>query len=632
MKHFLSLILLFFSELIAYSNTQIPVWSFKKAATELLPGNTDFYQYTIYGKEEDSLHLTKELNRTTPNNIVQNNYIKLNDNRYNTKWEDILNYYDIKNKRYICPSGNNYLSLYSNNKIEEIKHAEKTVTEIWDLICYYQENKNIIYISYLNSDDKNIYGYKINDDSWFKFPMHSGYLDIIWPKTIDSNIYHLFVILTSQNGIMLGKIEVTISDKENANMINSEYFVDTKLEETFAFFDEKGYLYWMTYNHTYFLSGYSTAPLDDFSKSPKDIKVIKHAYSPFEFIENITINYVYFIRNTKYAYYEVKSNDNITYHGVIDVTLNKIIMNTDEDILDFKPYSKNSLLFVTEKSAYKICVFAQKDDECINECPENQELILDPTNKNFCGKENDCEHYMLKPISICVNECDPKFYVIQNEKFCGFCKNLNNTHPYKVMNESFCREDKPTNTYIYDEQLFLLNYCHSSCLTCFGEKDDQCLSCVNGSLIDGKCYVNDCPDGYYMSNNQTCEKCDTNCLTCDGPSENGNNHCTSCYNDSLLIIADGFNNNCVDKCPEKTKLDNENKKCINENSGNNNKDETKNTSSGKRYLIWILIIFVIIILLIVILIILKKCCNKNRTDNNMIENVNKVNDINLNEA
>ena len=251
MKHFLSLILLFFSELIAYSNTQIPVWSFKKAATELLPGNTDFYQYTIYGKEEDSLHLTKELNRTTPNNIVQNNYIKLNDNRYNTKWEDILNYYDIKNKRYICPSGNNYLSLYSNNKIEEIKHAEKTVTEIWDLICYYQENKNIIYISYLNSDDKNIYGYKINDDSWFKFPMHSGYLDIIWPKTIDSNIYHLFVILTSQNGIMLGKIEVTISDKENANMINSEYFVDTKLEETFAFFDEKGYLYWMTYNHLY---------------------------------------------------------------------------------------------------------------------------------------------------------------------------------------------------------------------------------------------------------------------------------------------------------------------------------------------------------------------------------------------
>ena len=67
----------------------------------------------------------------------------------------------------------------------------------------------------------------------------------------------------------------------------------------------------------------------------------------------------------------------IKHHGIIDVNLNKILFNSDENIKDFKPYSKNALLVVTDKSSYKLCVFAlnEKGNDCIDQCPEGQSLI-----------------------------------------------------------------------------------------------------------------------------------------------------------------------------------------------------------------------------------------------------------------
>lgn len=621
---------LFLFELLLFTYAQIPIWNFEKSSIDLLSENPNFYKYTIFSSDTDKIYLTKELNKTTEN-IDQQNYITLNDKSFTTRWENILDYYNLENKLYFCPSGNNYLSYYSDNEIKEMIHSDNNITQEWDLICYYQKNKNIIYISYLNSDDINIYGYMIDSNDWFSFKMDKGFLDIIWPKNIENEIYHIFGVLTVNNGIRLAKMEVTIRESKTINMIDSQD-IDIKLNETFAFFNDEGYFYWITYNNTYFYSGYSINPLDDFSKLPKDIKFVKNSHSPFEFIENIQINYIRFIRNTKYAFYEIKGNDKI-YHGVIDITLNKIILNTDELIKDFKPYSKNSLLFITDKSAYKICVFALSDGQCINECPDNQSLILDPTNNNYCGVEKQCDNYILKPIDICVDECDSTYYIVQNEKICGLCKNLNSSYPYKIINESYCRKERPDNTYIYNEQYYILNYCHSSCATCSGEKDNECLSCNNGSLIDGKCYYDDCPNGYYKSTNGTCVKCNPNCLTCNGESENGNNHCLSCnesLNESILVIADGFGNNCVDKCPEKTKLDKDNKKCINENKEEKSGNEEKE-SDGKGYIKWIIIAIVILILLILLIvafILIRKYRNR-KNGEKLIEGIKEMQESEL---
>ena len=617
------LFILFFG-LITHIFSQIPVWDFKESAIDLLSNNSIFYEYVLFENKQENFKLIKEINKTNEE-INQKNYVQLSENKIITNWEGIQEIYNEHQKIYVCPSGKNYLSYYSGDKFEELNHSEKNGSSHWDLTCYYlNENKDIFLLSYLNSEDNNIYGYKLSDYSWFKIQMHEGYLDIIWPNKLENyEIFHIFLIIIKEECITLGKMEVTIRDQPTGNIVNSAKIVE-RLKESFAFFDENKNFYWITYNETFFLSGYSEEPLDNISKNPDQIKVTKNNYSPFEFIENVTINYVNFIRNTKYAFYEIKANEKI-YHGIIDIKLNKIIFNTDELIKDFKPYSKDSLLVITNKSAYKICVFAQVNDTCINECPEGQKLILSPEKNNYCGEKKECENYILMPMDICVNECDNTFYVIQNQNECGLCKNMNQSYPYKIISEKECRKEKPNNTYFYDKNYYLLDYCDSSCETCYGKKDDQCLSCKEGTLINGKCYKDKCPDGYYKDINGTCENCDSNCLTCDAKPDNGNNHCTSCNatsNQSLLIVAKGFNQNCVDKCPEQTKLNNDNKTCILENENNESNGNGKGNNEGKGdYLLWIIIIIVILLLIIILLILVKRCFSTKKANSQSTENI-----------
>ena len=70
-----------------------------------------------------------------------------------------------------------------------------------------------------------------------------------------------------------------------------------------------------------------------------------------------------FILYTKYVYYTIYNNKTEEmYHGVLDITLNKIIFNTNEDIDIFIPYSSNSMLAITKESAYRICFIKDNND------------------------------------------------------------------------------------------------------------------------------------------------------------------------------------------------------------------------------------------------------------------------------
>lgn len=57
--------------------------------------------------------------------------------------------------------------------------------------------------------------------------------------------------------------------------------------------------------------------------------------------------------------------------------------------------------------------------------------------------------------------------------------------------------------------------CHSSCATCNGSAESQCITCRSGRFAhDGKC-LNSCPDGYYADKKrQECVACPTGCATC----------------------------------------------------------------------------------------------------------------------
>jgi len=382
MKRIVSFIL--FIGLITFIFTQVPVWNLSNSAINLLENSTSF-NYKIYSNTNPSLNLTKEI-RKINDEISQQNYVEFKDNILNTTWEGIQQVYEIDGTTYVCPTGNSHLSEYDSNGFKELIEEEFKNEKDWDFTCNYLANdKNIIFASYLHHNDSNIYGYRIKDKKWFKLQILGGNLDIVWSNAIDKdNRLFFFSMLFDAKFIEIGRLEVTMRDKDSINMSGSKK-IKEMLDKSNAYFDEQKHFYWITYNDTHFYSGYSETKFDDISFVPSDSNVNNkvNTYSPFEYFDNVKIHYVKLIRNTKFAFYEISVN-NKTYNGIIDVNLNKILFNSDENIKDFKPYSKNALLVVTDKSAYKLCTFAlnEKGDDCIDQCPEGQSLILDPINNN----------------------------------------------------------------------------------------------------------------------------------------------------------------------------------------------------------------------------------------------------------
>jgi len=110
------------------------------------------------------------------------------------------------------------------------------------------------------------------------------------------------------------------------------------------------------------------------------------------FNKSVIIKYMRFIKHTKYIYYKIyDEKEDIFYRGMIDIILNKVIFNTNEEIIEFKPYRNNSLLAITKNSAYKICAIKGNNDNCIDECPEGK-IIYDLSKPNQCEiKKEDQE-------------------------------------------------------------------------------------------------------------------------------------------------------------------------------------------------------------------------------------------------
>ena len=297
------------------------------------------------------------------------------------------------------------------------------------------------------------------------------------------------------------------------------------------------------------------------------------------------------------------------------------MFNTNEEITDFRPLSKYSLLAIINSSAYEICINGKYNGKCIDECPEGQNLTINAEKGNYCeGKE--C-NILLKTNNTCVDICDEQKYIM-NGKECGLCKHLNKTFPYKIINKKNCIEEKPNNTYFIDQSLYLLNDCHSSCETCWGDNSSQCLSCSNSFLLNGSCNLN-CPEGYYKNKNinkniNICSECDTNCSSCDGGKENNNSHCLSCKDTYYLVKAKGFDQNCVENCPNNTKptIKKDLKVCLSENDEEDDNTEEKNFFKKNKTWIWVAIILIsLIIIIIIVTIIFIKICKKNKNNVNL---------------
>ena len=338
------------------------------------------------------------------------------------------------------------------------------------------------------------------------------------------------------------------------------------------------------------------------------------------------------------------------------------------------PYSNNSMLAITPYSAYKICAIKGDDNECLDECPNNDEIMYDTQKHNQCKKGKECENFILVPDNICLDSCDESKFIKEGKK-CGLCKDIKGEeYKYKIINSKKCLKEISEREYLYDKKHYLLKCkdgytlinnvcavtpnCHKNCKECeetstddnnqkciscknteyflqegncvekcsdFGyyEKDKKCLKCSENCKI---CIENniciECYEGKYLDENDyTCKKCSDNCLTCSkGIDSNGNNNCIKCNRNSLnkYLIDDENNHNCVEKCPENTVLQIVKGLCVKVNNKENKESNLDENSKGNSYswVIFIIIIVVIIIisLIFVSIIIFKKYFNKKNND------------------
>ena len=113
-----------------------------------------------------------------------------------------------------------------------------------------------------------------------------------------------------------------------------------------------------------------------------------------------------------------------------------------------------------------------------------------------------------------------------------------------------CTDPCPDGTFP-DSTTKLCTICHTSCYTCTGSLDTNCIDCYSHASkgVDGKCT---CDLTYYLvvvnlcSTPQactTCTSCSTGCEICSG---NGATDCSSCITNYYLYNSNSVKNNLND--------------------------------------------------------------------------------------
>ena len=629
-------IIFLFIQFIKISFSIVPLWNFEKSSINLL-SNGDYYEDfngPIYGSNTGYYSLKIKVSKYENGIIAKEKFLTLDNNNNvitGLDYDEIESVYkNSKNNYFVCPKGNFHVHFYnlkepSKNKL--LQNGELEDKNNWDLKCFYQPNAQILFISYLNSENK-YYEYILEDEE-FKYSnkLQNGLYAFKWQVTPTSETkIPMYAIIKSGNEFVIKYffIDVKLGESFGIDGDSGKTWKKISLKSKYlAFFGkDNSACYFINYNDANdFESGYSNKNLEFNNFNENDITLNKD--SPFKFVDKITINEIQFIYDTQYVYYNITNiNKNKFYYGIIDLKLNKIIFNTDEDFIEYKPFSLTAMYAKTRNSAYKICMIFDGYYNCYENCNDNK-LIIDSTTYNNCGGK--CSSSILEPDRICVDKCNEKIHIIE-ENNCWLCKDRSDTYKYKLINfnQSIdCLSNMPTNSEYINENLYLVackngfnlledNNCVQNCSNGHYEENQICkncdANCVTCEKTSNNCTT--CKFGEYLDKtNFTCNKCSDNCESCSKGEEGDIKNCETCKNNTDFKYL--YNKTCLEKCPNDTIPSSDNK-CILKKRNN------KNTT--------MLLIFIVItgILLLTIMIYFCKnvCYIPKKSDESLINEIN----------
>ena len=679
-------------KLINISLNFFPIWDFDKVAKLIQYGG--YLSYIKFNEDSNNIHIDLSVNiEIKDDTIIERTEHLIIDGEWYTPEiiiKDIESgYNNTKNIGYhshiICPKGKSHAYSISYRGSSELKPKGFNEDSDWELKCFWEIDKNILYIGYLQKDIF-LYQYNLKDNKFDDYnKINNGIFDFKWNINYilnTDNQKQIFSLLKSNNDLILSELKFYVYENElfDFESISSRNIANlkTNISAYFHHHNESNHFYWMTYNDALdFDSGYYIGDEKLTHENLNTINIINNLdNSPFDYIEKITFKEIKLIPYTRYAYYKIyNENTDETYYGMIDISLNKIIFNTNLDLKYFKPYSNNSMLAFYNGNFYLICAI-EENGICLDECPSGKIPVHNVNEKNECASKHRCPWEInLIPNNICINTCDENIYYYNSTtKECGFCKDMFKDKQYKMINVEGCLSDQPKNSYFINEKKLLLACngglefkdgkcgddtieCEDNCKVCEENPNNPvetiCTSCKDTfELKDGKCI---CLDGYF-ENNQKCENCDIGCEKCSSSSDNcskckigyyhveNGNKCNKCsefcetcskgeendVQNCLTCNQNGeykffYNNNCLENCPENTTISKGNicvKEDINndDNKNDKEKDSDNNTNKDKLFLSIFMALFSIIFLMLMICFCIKNCC---KTINNYDDDVSK---------
>ena len=183
----------------------------------------------------------------------------------------------------------------------------------------------------------------------------------------EHNYEYKFPLISNKDMNILITESFVILNRENEDQVYYLFGYDYKITEgkthAKAYFDRNYCFYFFAYNNASdFVSGYSTSYINfenknEYHNSISNINLVKNDISPFNFLDEVEIKEMNFIRETEYVYYKLHNKNNgKTYYGLLDIKLNKILYNIEEEITTFIPLSSsnnenNVMLAITKTSA-----------------------------------------------------------------------------------------------------------------------------------------------------------------------------------------------------------------------------------------------------------------------------------------
>ena len=494
----------------------LPNWDLKKSSRELLTSNS--YTYTVTHREMYNLEakLEKTITRSESGTIRHSNTLCIGQTDCSTvNFEYIESFYKLdETRKLLCPKGKfdpinlNGRNQITNNLFNRNNHN-------WDLKCY-NHNTGYFLAFYFNNGEDQVFQLAYQDYYIYHehFRLHRVLYDfklINKENGVDQDGYAMCALISWHEHINFLATEYKFKDgKTSRSEDKSKELISIKNYTQAYFSNYSNHFYYFTYNTVSdFSTGYSTRTFDgNIYYSVDPIEVQNNYTTPFEFLNEVEIKELNFLLYTNYAYYSIYDKvTGKTYHGILDVKLNKVVFNTDENIKEFIPYSNYSMLAITEESAFEVCIIKDSNGNCKSQCSTGK--IIEDVNGNKCDESCGTDEYLIVPEGVCTSECDTSIYIIK-DSYCGLCRDLETTKKYKLINGTECLEDIPEGAETYYPNLLLLE-CKSGYILngsiCSPHCYESCLKCSEYSIneADQKCL--ECKEGYYSENENTPYNC-----------------------------------------------------------------------------------------------------------------------------